>query len=106
MTAGIPFVLKAGTMSKFEIKLNYFKLAKSLSIFASSDSSQAEVVIQDLFMIVAPVMSPPRDNSWTAQDLTSSYKEENAYNIFTNNLQLRRKPNSGESARINDTCWE
>jgi hypothetical protein len=45
MTAGIPFVLKAGTMAKFEIKLNYFKLAKSLSYFASSDSSQAEVVI-------------------------------------------------------------
>ena len=51
-------------------------------------------------------MNTPTDTSWRAADLNTTYKEENAYNIFTNNLQLRKKTAHGDTPRLNESCWE
>ena len=34
---GLPFMLKAGMISRFELKLNYFKMMGGMNLFGSAD---------------------------------------------------------------------
>ena len=51
---GLPFMLKAGMISRLELKLNYFKMMGGMNLFGSDDDGQAEVFIEDFFLILAP----------------------------------------------------
>jgi len=101
----MPFILKAGTIGKLEVKLNYLTMATSF--FTSSDSGQAEVIIDDLSLVLAPILSSGNMESEfrdqpDANKTKQPYTEDNCHNIFNSNLQLRRKGLYGNL----DLCWE
>ena len=84
----LPFSLKAGTVGELELKLNL------MSMF-SSDANSMNISLQNVFFIIGPTMRIlSKDDSYlheTEQELLRPYDENNAFNIFTNNLKLRKK---------------
>jgi len=84
----MPFSLKAGTVGQLELKM-------SLMSMFSSDAGQLEIHLENVFFIVGPSMrTVSNDDSYlkeTEQELLEHYDENNAFNIFSNNLKLRKK---------------
>ena len=90
---GLPFSLKAGTIGQLQIKVNYFQMwARTTS------TSAVELNIQDLFLILGPNLTQrSRDESFCQEEheeeLLLPYDESNMFNVFTNELQIKKKSN-------------
>ena len=88
-TMQVPFSLKAGTVGQLEIKL-------SLMSMFSSDAQSLQLSLENVFFILGPSMRViSKDDSYlqeSEQELLEPYDENNAFNVFTNNLKLRKKP--------------
>lgn len=84
----LPFSLKAGTVGQLELKM-------SLMSMFSSDSQSMHVTLENAFFIIGPSMRViSKDDSYLKEndsELLEPYDEHNAFNIFTNNLKLRKK---------------
>ena len=84
----MPFSLKAGTVGSLELKLNL------MSMF-SSDVNSMDITLDEVFFIMGPSMRVvSKDDSYlkeTDQEMLEPYDENNGFNIFTNNLKLRKK---------------
>jgi hypothetical protein len=84
----MPFSLKAGTIGKLSIKLNYFQMF-------NKSAAPMEVQIHDLFVIVGPNMKQrSNDDSFIdpEEDLIAPYDDSNMYNILTNTLTVKKAP--------------
>lgn len=83
----LPFSLKAGTVGQLELKMNL------MSMFSSSQSMH--VCLDNVFLIVGPsIRCVSKDDSYlqeSEKELVEPYDENNGFNIFTNNLKLRKK---------------
>ena len=70
-----------------------------MSMF-SSDASQMDISLENVFFIIGPsVRVVSKDDSYlkeSEQELLEPYDENNAFNIFTNNLKLRKKQRAAE----------
>ena len=95
----LPFQLKAGTIGQLELKLNL------MSMF-SSDAGSMNITLDNVFFILGPSLRTiSKDDSYlqeSEQEMLESYDENNAFNIFSNNLKLRKKQNQPPSSE-NDT---
>lgn len=84
----MPFSLKAGTVGQLELKMNL------MSMFSSSSNSM-HVCLDNVFLILGPsIRSVSKDDSYlkeSEKELVEAYDENNGFNIFTNNLKLRKK---------------
>ena len=84
----LPFTLKAGTVGTLELKMNL------MSMF-SSDVNSMHIVLDNVFFIVGPsIRVVSKDDSYlheSEKELLEPYDENNGFNIFTNNLKLRKK---------------
>ena len=84
----MPFALKAGTIGKLELKLHL------MSMF-SSDIPNMDITLDDVNFILSPTMRMnSKDDSYlkeSEEELKEPYDETNCFNIFTNNLKLRKK---------------
>ena len=89
----MPFSLKAGTIGSLELKMNL------LSIF-SKDSNSMNVILDNVFFIVGPsIRVVSKDDSYLKEsdkELLELYDENNGFNIFSNNLKLRKKQRTNE----------
>jgi hypothetical protein len=70
----------------------------------TTSSSAVELTIQDLYLILGPNLSQrSRDESFyteeIADELLLPYDEANMFNIFVNELQVKKKPNAKFSAQ-------
>lgn len=87
----VPFGLKAGMITKLQIKVNVLQMW----------SGPIEVKIDELFAIVGPNTESSfmsHDDSYlqeSDEQLAAPYDPTNMYNIFENQLKLRPKQSEG-----------
>ena len=90
----LPFSLKAGTVGTLELKL-------SLMSMFSSDSNAIHISLENVFFIFGPSLRVvSKDDSYLQEgekELLEPYDENNAFNIFSNNLKLRKKSRSKDN---------
>ena len=88
MNMNMPVALKAGTIGKLELKVGL------MSMF-SSDVPQIDVTLHDAYFILSPTMRMnSKDDSYlqeTEEELLEPYDHNNCFNIFSNNLKLKKK---------------
>ena len=91
----LPFSLKAGTVGSLEIKLNLMS-----RMFSSDSANKMEITLDNAFFIIGPSMRvQSRDESYlqeTELEMIYPYDDNNAFNIFHNNLKLRKKSKPGK----------
>ena len=87
----LPFSLKAGTVGVLEIKLNLMS-----RMFSKGSANAMQISLDNAFFIIGPSMRvQSRDESYlqeNEQEMLYPYDDNNAFNIFQNNLKLRKKP--------------
>ena len=88
----LPLALKAGTIGHLELKISL------VSSLFSAGSQDLAVNLDEVFFIVGPSMRmTSKDDSYleeTEQELLQPYDQHNCFNIFSNNLKLRKKQKS------------
>ena len=86
----LPFALKAGTIGHLELKLSLVS-----SLFGPSGPQNIVVNLDEVYFIVGPSLRMrSKDDSYlaeTEQELMQPYDHNNCFNIFSNNLKLKKK---------------
>ena len=66
-----------------------------MSNLFSSDANSLNISVENAFFILGPSLrTVSKDDSYlkeSEKEMLESYDENNAFNIFTNNLKLRKK---------------
>lgn len=99
-TFGVPFGLKAGMIGRLELKMNLLKGA--IKFFSNNDNQNINIKLSDVYFIFgAPMKNNSHNDSFieeTEEEMLEPYDDKNCFNIFTNNLKLRkkRKPQAGK----------
>lgn len=85
----LPFALKAGTIGHLELKISL------VSSLFSSGAQNVVANLDEVYFIVGPSLRmTSKDDSYLAEteaELLQPYDQNNAFNIFSNNLKLRKK---------------
>ena len=97
----LPFSLKAGTIGHLELKLSLVS-----SLFGSSGPQNIVVNLDEVYFIVGPSLRMrSKDDSYlaeTEQELMQPYDHNNCFNIFSNNLKLKKKKDLRPQASTED----
>lgn len=90
---GVPFGLKAGMIGRLELKMNL--LTGAIKFFANNDTQTISVKLSDVYFVFGGSMkNNSHDDSFieeTEEEKLEPYDENNCFNIFNNNLKLRKK---------------
>jgi len=80
-------------IGRLELKLNL--LQGAMKFLSSSDNQTINVKLSDVYFILGPQLKHnSHDDSFieeTEAEMAEPYDENNCFNIFTNNLKLRKK---------------
>lgn len=92
-TFGVPFGLKAGMIGRLELKMNL--LSGAIKFFSNNDNQTISIKLSDVYFIFgASMKNNSHDDSFiqeNEEELMEPYDELNCFNIFSNNLKLRKK---------------
>ena len=80
-------------IGRLELKLNL--LQGAIKFLASSDNQTINVKLSDVYFIFGPQLKHNSHNDSfieeTEAEMAEAYDENNCFNIFSNNLKLRKK---------------